>query len=69
MVGSTPAEAGKDDARVGRTQQWAAALERMSEALKLLDESDAPADVGAHLDLAIERLKEEIATAEVADQP
>jgi hypothetical protein len=32
------------------------ALRRMREALDLLDEAQAPADVGAHLDLAIARL-------------
>ena len=32
------------------------ALRRMREALDLLDEAQAPADVGAHLDLAIVRL-------------
>ncbi|MFL6753355.1 MAG: hypothetical protein ACJ8FI_00610 [Sphingomicrobium sp.] len=66
MARSTPAHAGKTDVRVERIQQWIVALERMVEALRLLDESHAPPDVGARLDLAIERLKEEIAAAKAA---
>jgi hypothetical protein len=34
------------------------ALRLMTEALALLDEAEAPADIGAHLDLAICRLQE-----------
>ena len=34
------------------------ALICMESALQLLDESDAPADVGAHLDMSISRLKD-----------
>lgn len=33
----------------------------MQQALQLLDETDAPADIGAHLDLAIARLREAMA--------
>ena len=33
------------------------ALEKMRAALELLDRTDAPADVGAHLDLAVCRLE------------
>lgn len=33
-----------------------AALNLMERALQILDSCDAPADIGAHLDLAIERL-------------
>jgi hypothetical protein len=36
------------------------ALDLMTEALRLLDEARAPAQVGAHLDLAIVRLAEAI---------
>ena len=36
------------------------ALRKMREALDLLDESGAPADVGAHLDMAISRLQKVI---------
>ncbi len=32
------------------------ALELMESALEILDSCDVPADIGAHLDLAIERL-------------
>ncbi len=38
-------------------QHTAAALQLMEEALELLDQCDAPADIGAHLDLAIQRLR------------
>ena len=68
MVGGTPAKAGKSRVRVTRVQKWVVALERMTDALRLLDESDAPPDVGAQLDLAIERLKEEIARGKAAEQ-
>lgn len=37
---------------------WAEALTQMKSALDLLDSSSAPADVGAHLDLAICRLED-----------
>jgi hypothetical protein len=36
----------------------ARAMELLASALQLLDESDTPADVGAHVDLAIVRLSE-----------
>jgi hypothetical protein len=35
----------------------AAALSLMEQALELLDRADAPAEIGAHLDLAINRLR------------
>lgn len=37
------------------------ALELMEAALAILDEAQAPADIGAYLDLAIHRLKVELA--------
>jgi hypothetical protein len=40
-----------DDPRLG-------AMHFLTLALQLLDESDAPADIGAHVDLAISRLSE-----------
>lgn len=43
---------------------WTFALSRMEEALRLLDESDAPPQIGAQLDLAIQQLKEQIAQLE-----
>ncbi len=36
------------------------ALELMTEALLALDESTLPADIGAHLDLAIDRLRKRL---------
>jgi hypothetical protein len=36
------------------------ALERMEEALQILDHLAAPGDIGAHLDLAMHRLRQEI---------
>ena len=44
----------------GRPKVGSEALELMQRALDLLDNSDIPADVGAHLDLAIERLKQHL---------
>jgi hypothetical protein len=35
----------------------ARAIELVSEALAGLDETDAPADIGAHLDLALHRMR------------
>jgi hypothetical protein len=45
-----------------KTREAAAkqALNRMTEALRLLDTNDGPHDVRAHLDLAINRLQESI---------
>lgn len=37
----------------------ARAIELVTEALELLDESVAPADIGAHLDLALHRMRRE----------
>lgn len=36
----------------------AAALNLMVDALAILDEREVPSDIGAHLDLAIERLRQ-----------
>ena len=41
----------------------AAALNHMEEALELLDRCEGADDVGAHLDLAIARLKDRLAQA------
>jgi hypothetical protein len=41
----------------------AEAMTLMQQALQLLDETDAPADIGAHLDLAIVRLGEAMGKA------
>lgn len=39
---------------------WATALERLSEVLKTLDETNAPPEIGANLDLTINQLREVI---------
>lgn len=41
------------------------ALEILKRALELFDSADAPADIGAHLDLAICRLEEHLEQARV----
>jgi hypothetical protein len=66
---SKPAQAGKKDSHSAHVQQWIAALDRMIQALKLLDESDAPPEIGAELDLAIEHLKKRIAESELGSKP
>ena len=43
-----------DSAPAGQTDE---ALRHIEAALRLLDETDAPSDVGAHLDLAMHRLR------------
>lgn len=43
--------------RIELRAEWFNALAQMKHALTLLDEADAPADIGAHLDLAIARLE------------
>jgi len=47
---------GNDDSSIQDGTGEALAL--MERALSLLDEAEGPADVGAHLDLAINRLKD-----------
>lgn len=44
----------------GNRALWSLALDRMSEALALLDRSNAPPEIGAELDLAINRLQNAI---------
>lgn len=44
----------------GSTDPLVKALALMKEALRLLDDARAPAHVGAHLDLAIVRLEDEV---------
>jgi hypothetical protein len=43
--------------------KWTLALRRLTEALQLLDESNAPPEIGAELDLAIHRLQDAIRSA------
>ena len=40
-----------------QTERIRAALDLMVTSLQILDEAEAPADAGAHLDLAIHRLR------------
>lgn len=42
------------------------ALANMTTALQLLDGSDAPAEIAAHLDLAVHRLKQAMGIAQAA---
>jgi hypothetical protein len=48
-----------DDPRSG-------AMHHLTLALQLLDESDAPADIGAHVDVAISRLSEVLGQSDQA---
>ena len=52
----------------GRSQ-WVLALGQLTEALRLLDESKAPPEIGAELDLAIHRLENAIRGAGIPSQP
>jgi hypothetical protein len=56
----TPGSSGNDISQPERVQKWTEALEYVRRALQILDENGAPADVGAHLDLARHRLSEAI---------
>ena len=49
-----------------RETKWALALRRLTEALRLLDESNAPPEIGAQLDLAIHRLQIAIRDADAS---
>ena len=55
-----PVNAAADAKSRRRDQSLAKALSNMEEALHLLDEGRAPEDIGAHLDLAVQRLRETI---------
>lgn len=57
----TPAHADVQNVDVTPVSAWVTALHHLVEALKLLDESDAPPELGAHVDLAIQRLRKKIA--------
>ena len=43
-----------------RAEKLQSALSNMESALQILDNADAPPDIGAHLDLAICRLKDAV---------
>jgi hypothetical protein len=45
------------------TQELAQALTMLKQSLELLDASNAPADIGGHLDLAICRLEDHVVRA------
>jgi len=59
MNGSS-VEANDEDGWVGNRVGLMSALSRMQEALRLLDESDVPPQIGAQLDLAVQQLKQAI---------
>jgi len=59
---STPAAAGNENPHDERGK-WLVVLRQLTEALKLLDESNAPPEVGAELDLAIHHLRRAIERA------
>ncbi|HET6536470.1 MAG TPA: hypothetical protein VFG41_09840 [Sphingomicrobium sp.] len=50
----------RDEATIGRQAMLAEALLQLKSALQLLDSTDAPANIGAHIDLAIYQLADEI---------
>jgi hypothetical protein len=56
----TPASAGNENAS-SDCGKWTLALGHLTEALKLIDESDAPGDIAPHLDLAMHNLRSAIA--------
>jgi hypothetical protein len=64
MSNSKPASTAGGPASPSRESQLAKALQLMQRALGLIDEADAPADIAAHLDLAIIRLTELIDSSE-----
>jgi hypothetical protein len=57
MSGGTPASE-RYDPQPAVCVQLVAAQRHMAAALDLLDEVDAPSDIGAHLDLALQRLQD-----------
>jgi hypothetical protein len=56
MTGGTPASK-RYDPQPAIAMRLIAAQRHMTAALKILDEVDAPSDIGAHLDLALQRLQ------------
>ena len=49
------------------TQMMRAALDHLESSLQLLDEADAPAEIGAHVDLAIHRLRAALESSAATD--
>jgi hypothetical protein len=58
----SPAIVGSENASED-TDKWLLALQRLTEALKLLDEGNAPPEIGAELDLTMHRLRTAIERA------
>lgn len=58
---STPGSGGGEAS--SKQARWRAALGHLGLALKLLDESDAPPEIGAEIDLAMHRLQGAIDSA------
>jgi len=56
-ISASPSESGET--------RWALALRQLTDALRLLDESNAPPEIGAEVDLAIHRLQNAIRSARV----
>jgi hypothetical protein len=56
--------AAKNSSTKSKEERASEALKLMLQALALLDRNEGPADVGAHLDLAIHRLQESIEKGE-----
>lgn len=48
-------------------QMLRAALDHLESSLQLLDEADAPAEIGAHVDLAIHRLRAALEPSSASD--
>lgn len=63
LLNESPGGSMTNDKRSPAGAKLADAMSLMQQALQLLDETDAPADIGAHLDLAIVRLGEAMAKA------
>jgi hypothetical protein len=57
-IGSGSEQHVKSESFASRQHKLLSALSSMEEALRLLDEADCSADIGAHLDLAICRLRD-----------
>lgn len=51
---------------LNREQMLASALEHLRAALELLDSAEAPAHIGAHVDLALNQLEDEAMSARSA---
>lgn len=60
MDRSASAQAGEVDVRLERRHMLNEALEHMTAAIEILDKTRASADIGARLDEAMHRLRDEI---------